>query len=429
MRNRTIGLLSAWTLSACEPAPDRPSDLDRSTLQRTGEADDEAPSVGREVAADALDCGIAVSTTRELMITDLAVVEDPVRTSWNGDPTDPVSGAWHFGKLMTHMAGADDPSAFVLEWLQIWTSDVVANGQTVPARPAMGDIIDAWPRLGDGRLDLTQSPMRLLAIVNRIDLRDADDAGEGRFVFGVLDGGSPLQFTVILEYDLPLDVQTVDAWAAEWHALGTLAPGSTAYNEALQEITDAFSGPGVLPARPNGSAISQVRTNEIALDFPWELRELRISTAGDLQQRGVALTPIRTVDGTNRLGRFINRREDTILAGTHNVPRTFEGTPFRAMAITNNIDTWSTNLAVNPEARHLFSLNTCNGCHGAETDTTFLHVNPRSAGAVASLSAFMTGIDVIDPVDGVTVRRFDDLGRRAADLESLLCEAQGAAIE
>jgi hypothetical protein len=99
------------------------------------------------------------------------------------------------------------------------------------------------------------------------------------------------------------------------------------------------------------------------------------------------------------------------------------------MAITNNIDTWSTNLAVNPEARHLFSLNTCNGCHGAETDTTFLHVNPRSAGAVASLSAFMTGIDVIDPVDGVTVRRFDDLGRRAADLESLLCEAQGAAIE
>jgi hypothetical protein len=427
MRNRAIGLLSAWSLSACEPA--LASDLDPSVLQRTGAADDEASSLGSEAAADALDCGIAVSTARELMITDLVVVEDPVRTSWNGDPVDPVSGAWHFGKLMTHMAGAQDPSEFVLAWLQTWTADVVANGQTVPARPAMNDIIDAWPRLGDGRLDLTQSPMRLLAIVNRIDLRDADDAGEGRFVFGVLDEGSSLQFTVILEYDLPLDVQTVDAWAADWHALGALVPGSTTYNEALQQLTDSFTGPGVLPARPNGSAISQVRTNEIALAAPWELREFRVNAAGELQQRGVALTPRRSVEGTNRLGRFINSREAAILAGTHNVPRTFEGTPFRGAAITNNIDTWTTDLEVDPEARHLLSLNTCNGCHGAETDTTFLHVHPRSAGTVASLSAFLTGIDVIDPVDGVTVRRFDDLGRRAADLESLLCEAQGTPSE
>lgn len=355
------------------------------------------------------------------MIRNLGVVEDPVRTTWNGDPTDPVSGAWHFGKLMTHMAGGRDPSAFVVAWLRHWETDVVVNGQTVPARPAMTDIIDAWPKLADGRLDLTQPPMRLLAIVNRIDLRDDDDAGEGRFVFGVLQNGSPLSFTVILEYDLPLDVQSVDDWAADWHALGASAPGSVTYNTALQAITDAFTGPGVLPARPNGSAISQVRTNEIALAGPWELREFKLGAAGRLKQRAVALTPTRDVEGTDVLGRYVNQNEAAILAGTNDVPLMFEGAPFRGGAITNNIDSWSSADIVNPEARHLFSLNTCNGCHGSETSTTFLQINNRNAGQTAALSGFLTGITVTDPVDGTTQRTFDDLGRRTADLSALLC--------
>ena len=71
----------------------------------------------------------------------------------------------------------------------------------------------------------------------------------------------------------------------------------------------------------------------------------------------------------------------------------------------------------------LFSLNTCNGCHGAETDTSFLHVFPRSLGQEASLSGFLTGITVDDPIDG-TVRTFDDLGRRNADLAGLLCPVE-----
>ena len=419
MRDRGICLWVALALSACEPEAETVVEDPIVGLRAGDVADEEAPSLPGE--AEEAGCGILVNTARELMIRNLGVVEDPVRTTWNGDPADPVSGAWHFGKLMTHMAGDRDPSEFVLAWLRHWETNVVVNGQTVPARPAMTDIVDAWPKLGDGRLDLTQPPMRLLAIVNRIDLRDDDDAGEGRFVFGVLQDGFPLSFTVILEYDLPLDVRSVDEWAADWHALGASAPGSAAYNTALQAITDAFAGPDVLPSRPNGSAISQVRTNEIALAGPWELREFKLGAAGRLKQRAVALTPTRDVEGTDVLGRYVNQNEAAILAGTNNVPLTFEGAPFRAGAITNNIDSWSSPDIVNPEARHLLSLNTCNGCHGSETNTPFLHVNNRSAGQVAVLSGFVTGTTVTDPVDGTTQRTFDDLDRRNADLSALLC--------
>src|SRR5690606_792741 len=116
---------------------------------------------------------------------------------------------------------------------------------------------------GGRRLDLSKAPFRLLAIVNRIDLRSdgggyggggviggpiraadapgamiAPDAmiapapmpvhaGEGRFVFGVLDPqGRPLPFTVIFEYELPAsDPREVLGWARSWHALGEVPFG------------------------------------------------------------------------------------------------------------------------------------------------------------------------------------------------------------
>jgi hypothetical protein len=323
---------------------------------------------------------------------------------------------------MTHMAGDNDPSAFVLDWLDTWQTAVTVNGQTVPARTAIDSIIDGWPRRTDGSLDMTQPPMRLLAIVNRMDLRDANRAGEGRFVFGVLDGGFETQFTVILEYSLPLEVMTEAEWADAWHALGAFAPSTVAYRSALQSITDAFAGPDVSPAMPNGSAISQVRTNEIHLSSPWELREHRLNAAGRLRIRTVALTPRNNLNNTARLRDFINANTEAILAGTHTVPNIFQGVRFRGGRVTNDIDFWSAAGINDPEARHLFSLNTCNGCHGAETNTGFLHVNPRSPGQVSTLSGFLTGIDVSDPVNG-TIRNFNDLARRADALESLLCES------
>jgi hypothetical protein len=415
------GLLCAALLGGCD---DGSSDGD---VVRAGDLPEEPPNLPTaDAQADAVaeaDCGLEINAERELLIRALSVVEDANRTTWNGNASAPVSGAWHFGKLMTHMAGDNDPSTFVRNWLASWQTSQTVNGQTVPARTAIDQIIDAWPTLDNGDLDLTQPPMRLLAIVNRMDLRDDSRAGEGRFVFGVLDsGGNPTQFTVILEYNLPLEVMTAAEWADAWHALGAFAPSSSAYRIALQGITDAFAGPGAMPERPNGSAISQVRTNEIHLNSPWELREFTVASGGALRMRTVALTPRSGLNGNTRLAAFINQNTEAILAGTHTVPLVFDGIRFRGARVTNNIDFWTAPGIANNEARHLFSLNTCNGCHGAETNTAFLHVNPRSSGQVASLSGFLTGIEVTDPVDGST-RTFDDLARRADDLESLLCES------
>ena len=122
-----------------------------------------------EAIGAAATCPVAVG--RELMITAVSVVEDPVRTKWTGSLANKNDGAWQFGRLMTAMAGTKNPSDFVLAWLNQWSANRTVNGEVVPARTAISGIINAWPKVG-GKLDLTKAPLRLLAIVNRLDLRN-----------------------------------------------------------------------------------------------------------------------------------------------------------------------------------------------------------------------------------------------------------------
>jgi hypothetical protein len=362
-----------------------------------------------------------IDPERELMITDLGVVEDPARTT-NG-------GAWTFRHLMEAMApSAAQAPALAESLFSSWLVDQTVGGFTAAARTGVQSLVlDPWPRI-NGQLDLDQAPLRLLAIVNRIDLRDLSQgkAGEGRFVFGVVDanaGNSPTSFTVILEYRLPATSEAdVLAWADRWHDLGALALGSAAYNQALEGVTELFAGRNAEPGRVNGSALSQLRTNEIALSFPWELREFTLSpTTGLFRTDTVKLTPDNSLMGSATLASFINQNEATILTQTHDVPSTFNGAPFLGTAVRNNIDFWDAPGINNPEARHLFSLNTCNGCHGREAGINdFLQIHPRSAGSEAALSGFLTGTVVSDPVSAQE-RPFNDLQRRADDLSGLAC--------
>jgi len=100
------------------------------------------------------------------------------------------------------------------------------------------------------------------------------------------------------------------------------------------------------------------------------------------------------------------------------------GAPFLAGSSINNLAPWLAPGINNNEARHEFSLNTCNGCHGDETNTPFLHISTRQAGAESQLSGFLEGVEVTDPVHS-SVRRFGDLDRRATDMEALLCVSSG----
>jgi hypothetical protein len=388
-----------------------------------------------------------------LMITHPRVVEDPRRTfdacTGTGDP----NGAWTFNQLMTNMANQSatgmDPSDFVEKWLRTWANSTTINSMAVPARTQMiTQVLDNWPRLSTGKLDLTRSPMRLLAIVNRVDLRSnaaygGGTAGEGRFVFGIIQpdasfrgGCKVLPATVILEYGVPISgCEEVRSYAQQWGDLDALSLGSSAYNSALQAITDQFTAANASPRKPNGSAINQIRTNEF-LNRPWELREFNIL----LGDNHLSIVPAKQTphDSFNDpatgtlLADYINANEPLILLEEHSVPLSFMGAPFLAGSVPNILTVWAHPGISNNDARNKFSLNTCDACHGGETETKFLHVEPRASGAEAVLSRFLIGngslaspttFTMSDPVDLVTPRTYGDLLRRQTDLATLQSNA------
>ncbi|HKO91381.1 MAG TPA: LamG domain-containing protein, partial [Polyangiaceae bacterium] len=87
----------------------------------------------------------------------------------------------------------------------------------------------------------------------------------------------------------------------------------------------------------------------------------------------------------------------------------------------NDLIQWSAPGIEDSEARFHASLNTCNGCHGPETNSGFLQISPRFPGSgEAILAPFITGTVVFDPFTGEP-RTLNDLARRREDLTQLVC--------
>ncbi|MFT3927497.1 MAG: LamG domain-containing protein [Myxococcales bacterium] len=392
-----------------------------------GNFDQQGTVQAKYVVADRTGCFVRAS--RALTIRDVSVVDDPVRTNLNGPKDDPRTGAWSFGGLMQRLSPTPEDAPDLTDAMfRSFVANQTVNGFTIESRPAMlNTVLNPWPRTANGKLDLARAPLRLLAIVNRLDLKNlaVGKAGEGRMVFGMLDAsGNTLEFTVILEYLLPADTEEeFSEWAHGFHALQSLPFPSEQYNAALQALTDRFTMRGALPGAPNDSALIDIRTNEIALSFQWQLREFRFSPAGFLQPFTVFQTPDQSLNFTPLLASFINENEASILAETHEAPLTFQGQAFATGSVFNNIDVWGADGINNNEARHKFSLNTCNGCHGGETQTSFLHVFPREVGQESQLSNFLLGETVFDQFTGEP-RRLAELSRRRQLLETVVCPVE-----
>ena len=357
----------------------------------------------------------SIDPARELLITHVSVVDDTFYTAWapgkvNTDP----QGGWSFGRLIDNMA--PEPmrtdwgrSQFVLQWLKTWERDQVVNGQTIPARPLVRSlIIEPW-RAASGCtgsdeacvLDFSKAPFRLLAVVNRPDLRrvptatDPGHAGQGRFVFGVLGANQTrLVFTVIFEYQLPISGKSdILAWGERWHSLGNY-PFGAQYNDKLHNVTREFSKRGAAPGRVNGSALLQIRTNEVPLSPVvdpklWEMREFVLGSNGLLRPDTVKQEVNASLNGTATLGAWVSANAPAILAGQHQVPRSYAGLPFLAAAApVPDTLAWQVP-GVSEEVRHAFAKATCSGCHKPETGTNFLHVRTREVGSPSLLSAFL----------------------------------------
>ena len=430
----------------------------------------------------AVPTGCFVFTSRELMIRNTSIVDDPTRTfgqgtvasggdggvtssdagvivgrsgggplggggggpapgdaGMAGDATvnlnSPSLGVWTFGHLMREMAPTPDQApAMTLQLFQHWLTNQTVNGFTVAARTAMQqELLDIWPKMPNGDFDLNHTPLTLQAIVNRVDVRNlaTGSAGEGRFVFAP-QGPTFGSFTVIVEFNLPAQTQQdVLDWANRWHALSSHPFPSEEYNMALEAITRRFADRGAAPGNVNGSALAELRTNEIALSNRWELRGFVLSpSTGFFDETTVKETPDLSFNGTKPLADFVNQNAAAIkavvpgaMAGT--VPLQFEGQNFLAGSNFNDLVRWNAPGITDPDARFSQSLNTCNGCHGPETNTTFLMITPRFSGSEAQLSPFLMGTTVQDPFSGQT-RTLNDLSRRKADLTGLVCTDGGA---
>ena len=432
-----------------------------------------APGPGEEIPIEIQANPAAIDPERSLIVRHTSVVEDPTRTFNPCNNTGTPMGKWTFGYLMQQMANQAqtgiNPSAFVRQWLSNWEAAQTVNGFNVPARLNIRNlIINPWETASGGRgrpLDLSKAPFKLLAIVNRVDLRNntvygGTNGGEGRFVFGLIAPGCNAdQMTVIFEYGIERSGCGVRDWGREWANLSLLPLGSPQYNQALENITEQFARAGAAPRKVNGSALNQLRTNEIALASPWELREFRLTMGsedpfpptGQLIQTTVKRTPDNVFNHTQTLADFVNQNEAAILSETHIVPLLFNGNPFlggdslttvpnffwdhRCNTVPIDDPPYETSAIgvplppvplpvpcgiTNREARFKFSFNTCNGCHGGETNPFFTHVKPVNFGFIAPLSGFLTGITVADPADGTPVRTFNDLARRALDLDALV---------
>ncbi|WP_223642252.1 hypothetical protein [Corallococcus sp. EGB] len=296
-------------------------------------------------------------------------------------------------------------------------------------------------------LDLDIAPFRLLAIVNRIDLAGTSsdsgkpsNPGELRFIFG-LTRPSPWgrgteatcnlkPFTANFEYGVPGDgCQSVVGWARQWTALGISPFLDATYRARLEQMTESVVQRGQAPGKGNKNALNQLRTNEAALALPWEMREFHLAdehpvtgidtpSNGLLRVHTMALTPddathdSQTDPDVDLFVRTVvkNSVEQPVTlparcAAHFTLPRTVNGRPFLgANTLVGPPTHWRAVNAVSTDAaevcaRKEFSLNTCNGCHFADTGTNdfsgvdnlaFTHVSPTS-GIPARLSKFLTG--------------------------------------
>lgn len=473
--------------------------------------DADAENVGEVAQAETEPCPATYAATaatinydKEIVITAKEAVDDICRTTWNSaDPscTTATKNKWHFWYLMQQMAGSGNVTRFILRWLESYNSwpDPV-NGQTLQTRTnVQSGFINKWmtatntvngnsacvldksiddPLNINCQLDPGSTPLRLLAIVNRTDLRSpgvvggygGGSAGEGRFIFGFTrlatsDNNSippgkpqPAQAVVILEYKLPTPVGwNPKQWAQKWRALGTTGTGFDAtYRAALQTLTDKWTAQFNISGGLNkGTSIGQVRMNDFEFDQGhfdpilnqnikvWSLREFKLgcpltkTCTTDTQWLipvTVAQTPASVKNNSNDLANFITDNSTAILdeLDSYVVPEAYNNSPFLGAESSSTSKfsmfgpvVWTYpgyDPMMNPDdadLRRRMAFVTCNGCHYAETETNNLHMANRSYGKAATPSNFVRQQITTTSDPSGNSYSYDEPARRKCELAAL----------
>ena len=374
-------------------------------------------------------CDVNVDAFKELIVVEPSVIDDA--RSHNA-----TNGPWSFRHAMESMTPPTVPAnVFVNSWLRVWIDQTSHNGAVLDREPRGGEmksvIVCPWlkqtPSNGcdaicehcvTQELDLAKAPFRLIAISNRMDLRKEafhrTPAGEARLVFALTDGPAddPLSktraFTVALEYALP-ETKSIKEWSESWHALGAHPAFDEGYKAELEALTESFVARDKGVGQPNGSAISQVRTNESVLNWIWQLREFHLTKNGVLELGSTQNTPLETINNTPILTKWVAANADAIKKGNHQMPESLLGGSANAFLFRWTLP------GVDDETRRAFARGTCDGCHTGDNtssakDTAF-HISPFRAGP-SKLSTFF-----FDP----TSKTPDILSQRVGISKATLC--------
>src|SRR5262249_36163980 len=144
-------------------------------------------------------------------------------------------------------------------------------------------------------------------------------------------------------------------WAEAWHELGKFGAFDESYKTALEKFTNRWVAAGTSPARQNGSAINQIRTNESALNWIWQLRQFVLQQDGKLHVAAVRNTPPAALNGSQRLLTYINANAAAITAENFVLPNEYLAGSADELQFRWSFPGLDENL------RRKFSGNTCNG--------------------------------------------------------------------
>src|SRR5688572_7805643 len=110
--NLLVGSIGGWLSASCSAGggdATHATDAGGGAPAIDAAAGDPSPDAAPDdVAADEplpACSGVNVYLGRQVLITELAVVEDPVRTRWTGSTSDEDDGAWHAGRLLADLVG------------------------------------------------------------------------------------------------------------------------------------------------------------------------------------------------------------------------------------------------------------------------------------------------------------------------------------
>ncbi len=275
-------------------------------------------------------------------------------------------------------------------------------------------------------------PRQANVIVTQIS--EASSAGEGRLVFGAIDdAGQPLEggFTVIFEFQLTAsNTNDVREWAHRWHELGQQEFNDGGYPAALEKVTRSFT-------HTKETVLGQLRTSEAVFGQGREFRQFHLS-GNSLSLTELSQTPAFIFSRPNSpeqraLSEFLHAQDPLIRSGIHQLPSFLSAGRQTLPVLAGSAILpagaqgyyWDPGPLVSREARRIFSLNTCTGCHAGETACAEgLHIHPRAAGAEAVLSTFLnrdrTPLRLSDPdVKGLKVE-YEEMVDRANILAALL---------